>query len=56
MAESSPRAEDADALLNVIIDTIAKSANALHVKSSDLLFLILFINQPPRSRWKIPAC
>jgi hypothetical protein len=36
-------AEDAAGPLSVITDTIAISAKALHLKSTDLLALILFI-------------
>src|ERR1700674_5645191 len=39
-------AEDADAALIVITDTIAMSARALHVKSADWLVLILLIIPP----------
>jgi hypothetical protein len=49
MPERPPgsEAEDAGAPLSVIIDTIAITAKALHLKSTDLLVLILFIIHLP---------
>jgi hypothetical protein len=49
MPEPPPgsEAEDAGAPLSVISDTIAITAKALHLKSTDLLVLILFIIHLP---------